>query len=387
MRKDWKDYDVKPYDTELSHEIRTSLNSICGNLNILQMEEAYQGNRYLENAVLAAEYLLRLVNSALNISTIENRKDIAKLEAVTLEKFVQYPKRILELEAAKKKIRLQFLVEKPVYKYLYLNIEAVWQIIINLISNAIKYTDDGGEVLCHITENYLEEKRVKLFIEVKDTGIGMEQEFLSAVWEDYTREERKKETGGSGLGMALTKRLVELLHGNIEIRSEVGVGTTVCVNLEADADDVCYESLTASAHMSLHSLQSPSLAGKKISVKRALVAEDEEGNMEIMCRYLHELGIAADKAYDGRKVIELFGQSRENYYDVILMDMNMPDMNGAEAVLAIRGMDRKDRNLPIIAVTADLTVQEEYDVLSDEVNACLKKPYCLEDVRYTLLNC
>lgn len=364
------------YIAYLVHEIGTSLNSIYGNLRILQTEKKYQGNKYLENAVLSAEHLLQLVNSVLRISAVRNDRSVMKLEAVTLEDLVEYPGRIFEQEAAKKNIRLRFLVGKPVYQYLYLNKDIIWQIIINLISNAIKYTNDGGKVICHITEAYLEEKRVKLLIEVSDTGIGIDSEFLSAIWEDYTRERRKKEAAGSGLGLALTRHLVELLQGSIHIASRVGHGTEVSVALEADGDDMRYEAF----------LPSPPHPAKDAPVKRVLVAEDEEGNMELLCRYLHEMGITADKTYDGEEVIEIFGQSEENYYDAILIDIHMPNKSGMEAIRAIRGMDRKDSGMPIIAMTADIDVvdKQKIDALSAEVSAYLRKPYCLEDIRYTL---
>ena len=358
----------------LSHEIRTSLNSLSGNLYALRAEgEAFSKNRYLENAVFSADYLKRLVNSALHISEIENNKSVMKLETVTLEELTEYPRRVFEQEAAEKNIQLLFLIEKPIYRYLYLCKDVVWQIITNLISNAIKYTGNGGTVTCYIKESYLEEKRIALLIEITDTGIGMEQTFLSMAWEPYTREQRGEMVQGSGLGLAITKRLVELLQGDISIESQVGLGTKVSVNLEADGDDVVYDSCRSS--MSDLLKRHPEQAD---TIKRVLVAEDEDKNREVLCGYLCELGIAADKAHNGREVIEIFERSEENYYDVILMDIHMPDIGGMEAVRIIRSMGRKDSSLPIIAITADI------EALSAEINDYLIKPYSLEDIRHIL---
>lgn len=358
----------------LAHELRTSLNSLCGNLHILQTDgEMFSGNRYLEDAVVSADYMTRLVNSALHIFEHENRKSVMKLEAVTLEELTEYPRRVFDKEAARKNIRLQFVTEKPVYQYLYLYKDIIWQIIINLISNAIKYTDNGGTVICHMIESYLEEKRVKFLIEITDTGIGMKKSFLSTAWESHTREGRKEEAPGNGLGLAVTKYLAELIQGKISIDSQPGTGTSVLVNLEVDGDDVIYASSPSASSYPLRSA-----AGRIGRIKRVLVAEDEERNMEILCRYLYELGILADRAHDGREVIEIFERSGDNYYDVILMDIHMPDINGLEAVRIIRGMDRKDNNLPIIVITADS------EALSAEISDYLIKPYCLEDVRCAL---
>ena len=357
----------------LSHEIRTALNSLSGNLYALQAGgEAFSKNRYLENAVFSVDYLKRLVNNTLQIYETENSIGVMKLEAVTLEELAEYPRRVFEKEAAEKNIQLQFLIKKPIYQYLYLCKDVVWQIITNLISNAIKYTGNGGTVTCYIKESYLEEKRIALLIEITDTGIGMEQTFLSMAWEPYMREQQQEEVQGSGLGLAITKHLVELLQGNISIVSQIGLGTRVSVKLEADGDDVLYAAGPSKSDLSKKSPE------QTASIKRALIAEDEDKNREVLCGYLCELGIAADKAHNGREVIEIFEQSEENYYDVILMDIHMPDIGGMEAVRIIRSMDRKDSGLPIIAITADI------EALSAEINDYLIKPYSMEDIRHIL---
>lgn len=351
----------------LVHEIRTSLNSIYGSLTLLREEGEPEG-RYLDNAVLSAEYLLHLVNSVLNISATKEQ-GIGKIEAVTPEELVRYPAGIFAQEAKRRRIRLQFFLGKPVYRYLYLNRMVFQQIMINLISNAVKYTEDGGQVLCRMTETYKEEKRVEILLEVSDTGIGMEEEFLANVWKPYAREGRKRGTEGSGLGLALTKRLVELLHGTIHIETKKNTGTKVSVTVEADGDDVLYKS---------SGLPGKALGEDVISVKRVLIAEDEDANMEVLCGYLGKMGVAADKTYDGDEVLEIFRQSEEFYYDAILMDVHMPGKSGIEAVREIRNMERKDSGLPIIAMTADIL--DKRMTGEGKVNGYLIKPYRAEDV-------
>lgn len=362
--------------TYLAHEIRTSLNGIYGNLKMIQ-EEACWENRYLRNAVLSAEYLLNLVNSVLHISALENR-NAGRVEAVTMEELVRYPKGIFEYEAKKRNIRLRFVCGEQVYRYLYLNRAAMQQIIINLISNAVKYTKDGGLVICRMTEVFMEEKRVRLLLEISDTGIGMEEKFLADAWKAYGREGREKEVEGSGLGLALTKYLVEMLHGTIRIETKKGIGTTVFVAIDADGDDVLRESAERPEE---------SFAQEEIWVKRALVAEDEDANMEVICSCLEKMGIAADKTYHGEEALEIFRQSEENYYDVILMDIHMPGKSGIEAVREIRKMGRKDSGMPIIAMTADILDECVLGELSATVSGCLVKPYREEDVRSVLLGC
>lgn len=373
---------LKKRITYLVHEIRSPLNSIYGNLDILQME-TYKSNRYLENAILSAEYLLRLVNSVLNISAIENDNSIRKTEAVTLEELVKCPKGMFEYEAAKKNIRLHFHLGEPVYRYLYLDRELVQQIMINLISNAVKYSEEGGEIRCMIAQRYLEEKRVRFVLEVADTGIGMEKEFLlenfSGVWAEQAREYRKDRTPGNGMGLALTKHLVDLLHGSIRIDSRAGYGTKISVEFETDGDDMLYDRRGKSGE------EEDELPQKGISgIKRALVAEDEDSSMDVLCGYLKRLGITFDQTYDADEVTAVFEQSEENYYDVILVDINMPSRSGIEAVRAIRQMERKDSCLPVIVMTADTLGQQALRELSAHVDAYLTKPYRLEDIRAVL---
>lgn len=366
----------------LVHEIRTPLNSIYGNLALLRMESS-PGNIYLDNAVLAVEYLMRLVESTLTVSEMESDTSVIKREAITLEELLEYPKGILEWAAAEKNIELQFLCGETVYQYLYLDRTAIQQIIVNLISNAIKYTNEGGRVLCRITEEYLEEKRIKLFLEVEDTGIGMEEGFVLHIWDESARERRQKGVKGNGFGMPITRRLVELINGNIEIKTRAGHGTKVLVELEADGDDILYGLPRPPIEEGENARIEENIEGYTLP-KRALVAEDEEANMEVICKYLEMLGIEADKAYDGDEVIEIFSRSEENRYNVILMDINLPGKSGIEAVRTIRSLDRMDRGVPIFAVTADILDRSMLDILSGEISGYIIKPYRLEDIRFAL---
>lgn len=360
----------------LSHEIRTSLNSIYGNLKMLH-EEVGPGNVYLSNAALSAEHLLNLVNSVLCISTLEKR-DAGRIEAVTMEELIKYPKGIFEYEVKRRNIRLQFDCGKPVYQYLYLNRAALQQVIINLISNAVKYTNDGGTVICRMEECLLEEKRVRFLLEISDTGIGMEEAFLADAWKTYGRERRKKDAEGSGLGLTLTKYLVDMLHGTIRLETKSGIGTTVSVTVEADGDDILYEQSQKPREL---------FTQEELWVKRALVAEDEDANMEVICSCLKKLGIAADKTYNGEEAVEIFRQSEEDYYDIILMDVHMPGKSGIEAIKEIRNMERKDSGMPVIVMTADILDERVLGELSAAVSGCLVKPYREEDVRSVLLQC
>lgn len=373
---------LQDYIAYLIHEIRTPLNSIYGNLSMFQLEGCKEG-KYIDDALLSAEYLLRLSDSIMDISKIKNDTSVIKTKAVTLDELLKYPKGIFEQTAARKKIELQFIMGKPAYQYLYLDREAVLQIIINLISNAIKYTNDGGKVVCRVSEEYLEEKRIRLLLEVADTGIGMETDFASCVWDEFSREGRKDDAWGSGLGMALVRRLVDFLGGRIRLKTRAGYGTRVLVELEADGDDVChfFDRHIKEEGMNVQNRRNSS---KDISLKRALVAEDEGANMELICKYLGKLGIEADRTYDGDEVIDFFMKSEENRYDVILMDINLPGKSGIEAVRTIRSLDRADSGLPIIAITADALGRHKMDVISDEINGYVFKPYRFEDIRIAL---
>ncbi len=356
----------------LAHEIRTSLNGIYGNLKMLH-EEVYPQNKYFRNAFLSAEYLLNLVNGVLNISTLEDG-GIGRIEAVTMEELVKYPEGAFAYEAEKRNIQVQFVCGRPVYRYLYLNRTAIQQVLINLLSNAVKYTKDGGSVVCRMAEIPMEEKRVRLLLEVSDTGIGMEETFLAGVWKPYEREWREKSAEGSGLGLALTRYLVEMLHGTIHIESRSGIGTCVSAAFDVDGDDMLYKPEEGPEKTSEQ---------EEIPVKRALVAEDEDANMEVICAYLEKMGIAADKTYDGEEVLEIFRQSEEAYYDVILMDIHLPVQSGIEAAKEIRSMKRKDSGIPIIAMTGDVWNGR----VPEEMSVTVGKPYREEDLRSALQAC
>lgn len=372
---------LQDYAAYLAHEIKTPLSSICGNLDILKREGCLD-NKYLDNAILAADYLTHLVDSVMLISIIENDIDVIKLDVATPEELFKSLKGILEVTAAEKNIKLQFLFGETVYQYLYLDKAAIQQIIINLISNSIKYTDEGGTVLCRITQRYLEEKRIRLFLEVEDTGIGMEDEFLSCVWDEFTREGRKWDAKGNGLGMSITKRLVELMNGSIKIGTRPEHGTKVIVELDVDGDDIRYDLDAPPGKEEKYICEG---IGEYTLPKRVLVAEDERANMDIICKYLEILGIEADKAYDGDEVIEIFTRSEENRYDVILMDINLPEKSGIEAVREIRKSDREDNGIPIVIITADTLDRHRPDILSAKIKGYIIKPYSLEDVRTVLL--
>lgn len=372
---------LQDYAAYLAHEIKTPLNSVCGNLALLKREGCLD-NEYLNNAILAADYLAHLVDSVMLIFGIKNDTDVTKVYAVTQEEVFKSLKGILEAAAAEKNIKLQFLFGETVYQYLYLDRAAIQQIIINLISNSIKYTDEGGAVLCRITQKYLEEKRIRLFLEVEDTGIGMKEDFISCVWDEFTREGRKRDAKGNGLGMSITKSLVELMNGSIKIETRPGNGTKVIVELDVDGDDIRYD---LDARQGKEEKQIREGIGEYTLPKRVLVAEDERANMDIICKYLEILGIEADKAYDGDEVIEIFNSSEENRYDVILMDINLPEKSGIEAVREIRKSDREDNGIPIVIITADTPFRHRPDILSAKINGYIIKPYSLEDVRTVLL--
>lgn len=372
---------LQDYAAYLAHEIKTPLNSICGNLDILKRENCLD-NEYLNNAILAADYLAHLIDSVMLISGVKNDTNVTKMDAVTPEEVFKSLKGILEVTAAEKNIKLQFLFGETVYQYLYLDKAAIQQIIINLISNSIKYTDEGGTVLCRITQEYLEEKRIRLFLEVEDTGIGMEEDFISCIWDEFTREGRKEDAKGTGLGMSITKRLVELMNGSIKIGSRPEHGTKVTVELDVDGDDIRYD---LDAQQGKEEKQTRERVGEYTLPKRVLVAEDERANMDIICKYLEILGIEADKAYDGDEVIEIFNRSEENCYDVILMDINLPEKSGIEAVREIRKSDREDNGIPIVIITADTLDRHISDILSAGIKGYIIKPYSLEDVRTVLL--
>lgn len=354
----------------MSHDIRTPMNAILGftDLAAHSLENKVKLQDYLQKIRRSGDNLLALINNVLEMSRIETGKQQVNEELCDAEELIKSI--IVSFEADVRAKNLSFTVERRfVHKKLWLDPTLIRQIVVNLISNAIKYTPEGGRILYQIEElpaareGYCQIKAI-----VKDNGIGISKEFLPHIFEQFEREQTETATKieGSGLGMAIVKRTMDLLGADIQLESEPGKGTTVTCLFEhryaADEEDGQQDT---EKHISVEQL-----AGKHI-----LLAEDNDLNAEIAMTVLQNIGLTVDRAVDGEQCLQLLEAASAHTYDLILMDVQMPKMNGYEAARSIRALaDAEKRAVPIVAMTANAFAEDRQKALEAGMNDFMPKP-------------
>lgn len=368
--------------SRMSHEIRTPMNAIIGmtSLSILSGEATPGLERNLMQIESSSKFLLSLLNDVLDMSKIESEKMSLDLGPFSMADVVGRLKDMFTVQAEKKQIHLLFQAEE--YHQHYIGDEMrLSQILANLLSNACKYTDTGGSVSLTVrTGPDNGSSNVLLHFCVKDTGEGISTDDLNCIFNSFEQAvNRKKNMSGTGLGLSISKSLVQLMGGELQVKSEVGVGsefyfTISLPKVPKDTTDQANGSETDELSL---------LAGTRV-----LLAEDNDINAEIAMELLQMQEMAVDWAEDGRKAVEMFSQHPENYYSLILMDIRMPIMDGLAATREIRKMDRPDAGeIPIIAMTAN-TFQEDRDqAYAAGMTDFLPKPFDVEQLLKTLNNC
>lgn len=337
--------------SRMSHEIRTPMNGIIGMLTLARQskQDAKQEIYYLQQAEDISKYLLSLINEVLDMS----RMEAGKLELESKPFNIYYLKAQLN-NIFKETIEKKNVVFKIDYfdfdvKYFMGDELRIMQILVNLLSNASKFTDNG-EITVTFRQMYKEDKVVNIMMRVHDTGKGMSREFLSHIFRPFEQEgvEISKKYGGSGLGMAITDQLIKLMGGEIVVDSLEGKGTdfTVFLNLPVapsqeyeDEKEVVVEQFS-------------------FDKKRILLAEDNEINAEICMSVLNSKGAFVDRVENGQEAVDTFKKHVKNYYDLILMDIQMPQMDGYEATQIIRTME-SGKAIPIFALSADAYVENK----------------------------
>ena len=353
----------------MSHDIRTPMNAIIGYADLMEKHfgETRRCQDYLDKIKKSSGFLLSLVNNVLEMARIESGKivlDESVCQAADLiSQVVSVYSELMEQK------RIEFSVDIDIQtEYYYGDMVKLSEIFLNIISNAYKYTDENGKVFLSVKELPCEkEGYVLLQTVIKDTGIGMSEEYLPKIFEEFSREHTSTENKiqGTGLGMPIVKKLVDLMDGTIEVQSELGKGSTFIVTIphkaakkkEAKEEKIC--------------LADP----KKFIGKKILLVEDNELNMEIATEVLSEFGFIVDHASDGQICIDKLLEAEEGYYDVILMDVQMPNLNGYEATRKIRSMEDKAKAaIPIIAMTANAFEEDKQNALQAGMNGHLAKP-------------
>lgn len=339
--------------TNMSHDFRTPVNSITGFANIAldNINDIDRVKDCLHKIIFSSNHLLNLVNDILDVSRIESGKITLNEEPFSLEELKQSIVLLFEEQSRKKTITFTVDTERLVHTNVHADKLRIEQILVNIIGNALKFTSAGGTVQVIMRERSFAPKGYTSFVcEVIDTGCGMNPDFLDKIFEPFERDEQAypQRIEGTGLGMTITKSLVHLMGGTIEVESELGKGSHFTVSLPLELTN---EDRLIKAHE--HNVHAYS---KKRSFNgyHALVVDDDTLSREILNEYLRNQGFTFDEASDGDEAVRTVAQSTPYTYDIIIMDMRMPHMDGDEAARAIRDLDRSDSSeIPIIAVTAD----------------------------------
>lgn len=367
----------------MSHDIRTPMNAIMGmtTLAAAHLDDRARVADCLHKISLSSGHLLSLINDILDMSKIERSKVTLNLGKVSLTELIEQLSSMIAPQAKAAGLRFCLHTENLQCRYFYGDRLRINQILLNLLSNAVKFTPEGGEVEFWVEQLPAQEGRVRYRFTVRDTGMGMPPEFLEHVFEPFTRSNRSNQVEGTGLGLSITKGLVDLMKGEVTVESAPGKGSTFRVELEAEAAQPSEAELKAEAETPISPLQREKL----FAGRRFLVAEDNAINAEILCELLQMYGAGSDLRTDGRQAVQAFGKAAPGVYDAVLMDIQMPGMNGYEAARAIRGLARPDaKSIPIIAMTANAFAEDVQAALDAGMNAHVAKPIDLELLRATL---
>ncbi len=366
--------------SHMSHDMRTPMTAINGLTELtLQLPELPSDARdNLEKIRSSNRYLMSLIDEILETSRINAGKVVSISSVVREEKVLQEISNMMESRADSSGVHFRMLIRGSKNRFVMMDVEHVERILLNLISNAFKFTPAGGDVLLGVDVTY-EGTKVRHVYTVQDNGSGISEAFQSRMFLPF-EQEAGEEAGlqeGTGLGLYICKNLVDLLDGTISCQSTQGIGTTFTVSLT-------YETAT-DEQLRMQGGGVTSYEDRILYGKTVLIAEDNNINAEVIVKILETKGIHSERAIDGQDVIDMFQRKGAYYYQAILMDLMMPGKNGIEAASEIRRMDVEDaRTIPIIALTADVTENTDESCLQAGMNAALRKPVDNEELFSTL---
>ena len=359
----------------MSHDIRTPMNAIIGFTNIaLKQNPKPEVKTCLDKISDSSEHLLTLINDVLDISRIESGKIQFSPVPVDITEVADTVVNVTYGFLSNRNITFQCNLEKPETPYVLADALRIREVLVNILGNAVKFTKDGGQI--RFDASYrpgADGQHLVVCYRVADTGVGMSEDFVAHIFDEFSQEENSARTKykGTGLGMAITKRYVDLMGGTITVESKKGEGSAFTVELPVEVTDeskIQKRDSSAGSH---------DLTGVKV-----LLAEDNDLNAEIAMIQLEELGIQVTRAADGKEAVNLFAGQPSGTFDIILMDIMMPVMNGYEATAAIRSLsNRPDAMLiPIIAMTANAFAEDVQASLDAGMNGHLSKPIVIDEV-------
>lgn len=354
----------------MSHDIRTPMNAIIGyaGLSRNHLHEPDKLSEYLSNIRTCGQKMLSIIDNILEIARIENNQIVLEESICNIEE--SFDSCIVMFNTAVQEKHQTITVHKQVANpYVYIDSSHLSEIVLNVISNAIKYTGQNGKIDCCLTQKPHEDADwCYMEISIADNGIGMSEEFQAHIFESFSREHSSTISGieGTGLGMGIVKNLVDLMHGTIEIQSSPGKGSTFTI---------CIPCRTARKEETEPRKSSSDRPQKTLAGKRILLAEDNDLNAEIAIELLSEEGLLVDRVSNGVACVEKLEKAAPDFYDLILMDIQMPVMNGYDATRKIRQLEDPFRSsIPIIAMTANAFAEDRQKALFVGMNDHVAKP-------------
>ena len=377
--------------SKMSHEIRTPMNAIIG-LDHIALENPNLPNvtrEQLKKIDASAKHLLGIINDILDVSRIESGKVTLKNEKFSLDEILEQVNAIIGSQCKDKELNYNCKIIGKIKNFYIGDAVKLRQILINILGNAVKFTPSGGNVSLQVEKNSEFDGKSILSFKISDSGVGMSKEYLPKIFEPFSQENSSTENryGSTGLGMAITKGLVEMMNGTISVESELGAGTVFTVVLTLTQADEISETVEES-NLPLknpENVSPPKVAD--LTGKRVLLAEDMAVNAEIIIEILKMREMEVDHGENGKIALEMFENSPVGYYSAILMDMQMPIMDCLQSTQAIRALNRNDsKTVPIIALTANAFDEDVQRSLQNGMNAHLSKPIEPEIIYRTLEN-
>ena len=360
----------------MSHDIRTPMNAIVGFSGLLEksIHDEKKSLDYIKKLRVSSDILLTIINQVLEMARIESGKITLSSESVNIREMVDAMNTVFESSLTKKYLEYQCSLN-VVHDQILCDKTKMEEIILNVVSNSIKYTNPHGKITVSIDElDSEDEKNANYKVVVEDNGIGMSQDYLPHIFEEFSREHTSTETrvAGTGLGLPIVKSLVDRMGGTIEVESEEGKGTRFIMKF----------SFPVSLENQVREKEKQNIPDitEKLKGKRILLAEDNDLNAEIAETVLVEAGIEVKRVEDGLQCIEELKKMPENYYDVILMDVQMPNMDGYTATQRIRDLDDSRAEIPIIAMTANAYDEDRRKAQEAGMDGFLAKPLDVDEM-------